>query len=84
MKRINVGVIGTGWCGGIRANTCANSGLVDELHIAEINQQRLDEVVEETGPKTATTDYKDLLAIDAIDTFIISATPEITHYPMAL
>ncbi|MDA1090783.1 MAG: Gfo/Idh/MocA family oxidoreductase [Proteobacteria bacterium] len=84
MKRINVGIIGTGWCGGIRANTCANSALVDELHIAEINQQRLDEVTKQTGPKTATTDYKELLANDAIDAFMISATPEVTHFPMAL
>ena len=33
LKQINVGIIGTGWCGGIRANTCANNALVDELHI---------------------------------------------------
>jgi hypothetical protein len=23
VKQINVGIIGTGWCGGIRADTCA-------------------------------------------------------------
>jgi len=84
IKQINVGVIGTGWCGGIRANTCANNALVDELHIAETNKERLDEVVAQTGPKTATTDYKDLLANDDIDAMMISATPEVTHYPMAL
>ncbi len=83
MKQINVGIIGTGWCGGIRANTCANSALVDELHIAEINPDRLDEVSKETGAKTATADHTELLAKGGIDAFIISATPEITHYPMA-
>lgn len=83
MKRINIGIIGTGWCGGIRANTCANSALVDELHIAEIKPERLDEVAKETGAKTATTDHTELLANGAIDAFIISATPETTHYPMA-
>ena len=82
MKRINVGIIGTGWCGGIRANTCANSALVEELHIAEIKQERLDEVAKETRPKTATTDHTELLANDGIDAFIISATPETTHFPM--
>jgi hypothetical protein len=25
MERINIGIIGTGWCGGIRAETCADS-----------------------------------------------------------
>jgi scyllo-inositol 2-dehydrogenase (NAD+) len=83
MKRINVGIIGTGWCGGIRANTCANNPLVDELHIAEINPQRLDEIAKKTGPKTATTDYRELLNNSDIETFIISATPETTHFPMA-
>ena len=83
MKQINVGIIGTGWCGGIRADTCANSALVEELHIAEINPDRLDEVAEETGAKTATADHTELLANDVIDAFIISATPETTHFPMA-
>ena len=48
MKQINVGIIGTGWCGGIRANTCAASALVDELHVAEINEERLKEIVSQT------------------------------------
>ena len=83
MKQINVGIIGTGWCGGIRADTCAASALVDELHIAEIDEARLTEVAVKTGAASATTDYRDVLANDSIDTIIISATPETTHYPMA-
>ena len=82
MKTVNIGVIGTGWCGGIRAETCARNALVDELHIAEINQERLDEMVKLTNPKTATTDYKELLANPDIDAVMISATPEVVHYPM--
>ena len=83
MKQINVGIIGTGWCGGIRAETCAASALVDELHIAEIDEERLREVVALTKPASASTDYRDVIANDSIDTIIISATPETTHYPMA-
>ena len=83
MKQINVGIIGTGWCGGIRADTCAASALVDELHIAEIDEARLAEVAAKTGAASATTGYRDVLANDSIDTIIISATPETTHYPMA-
>jgi myo-inositol 2-dehydrogenase/D-chiro-inositol 1-dehydrogenase len=52
MRSINVGVIGTGWCGGIRAETCANSPFVEDLHIAEIKQARLKEVAELTRPVT--------------------------------
>ncbi len=83
MKNISVGVIGTGWCGGIRANTCAANPLVESLHLAEIKPERLDEVAGETAPASATTDYQELLKIDEIDAVFISATPEQTHFPMA-
>ena len=83
MQQINVGIIGTGWCGGIRANTCAASPLVKELHIAEIDDNRLKEVVAETNPTSFTADYTEIIENDSLDTIIISATPETTHYPMA-
>jgi myo-inositol 2-dehydrogenase/D-chiro-inositol 1-dehydrogenase len=54
MRRINVGVIGTGWCGGIRTVDAANSALVEQLHIAEIKPERLAEVANLTHPVTAT------------------------------
>ena len=46
-RAINVGVIGTGWCGGIRAEACARSPFVKDLHIAEIKEARLKEVEEQ-------------------------------------
>ncbi len=82
MKQINVGVIGTGWTGGIRANACARSPLIDELHIAEINPDRLAEVKGETDPVFATAEWEELLKKDELDAIVISATPESTHYPM--
>src|SRR5260370_31243523 len=83
MKEVSIGIIGTGWCGGIRAETCAASPYVRELHIAEIQEDRLEEVAAKTHPITATTDYRRLLDNPAIDAIMISATPETTHYPMA-
>lgn len=83
LDQINVGIIGTGWCGGIRAESCADNPLIDQLHIAEINPQRLDEVAKATGPVTATSEYERLVEHEDIDAIIISATPETTHYPMA-
>ncbi len=83
MDQINVGIIGTGWCGGIRANTCAASPFVNQLHIAEINPERLAEVRSSTNAATATTDYQDLLKNDEIHAIMISSTPEFTHYPFA-
>jgi predicted dehydrogenase len=81
MRRINVGVVGTGWCGGIRAEVCAASPLVADLHIAETRPERLAEVAAITNPVTRTKDYTAFL--DDVDAVLISATPETTHYPMA-
>ncbi len=83
MKKIGVGIIGTGWCGGIRAHACAASPLVESLHLAEIRPERLAEVARATNAKTAVADYRTLLATGGIDAVYISATPETTHYPMA-
>lgn len=83
MERINVGVIGTGWCGGIRARTAAASALVDELHIAETDPERLAKIAAETRSVTASADYREVLANPAVDAVMISATPETTHHPMA-
>ena len=83
MELVKVGVIGTGWCGGIRAIAAANSALVGELHIAEINPDRLAEVEAATGAITATADWEALVANPDIQALMISATPETTHYPMA-
>jgi predicted dehydrogenase len=83
MEQINVAVIGTGWCGGIRAEVCAASPYVGQLHIAEIREERLREVAGKTSPVTATTDYRSLLANKDIQAVLISTTPETTHFPVA-
>ena len=79
---IEVAVVGTGWCGGIRAETLAGHPLVRALHLAEIRVDRLNELREKLKPASATTDYRELLDKD-IEAVYISATPESTHYPMA-
>ena len=83
MKQINVGVIGTGWCGGIRAVASASSPWVRELHIAEIKEERLAEVAALTNPVTATTDYRRIVDNPSVDAVMISTTPEQSHYPIA-
>ncbi len=83
MRQIEVGIIGTGWCGGIRAQTCAGHPLVAALHLAEIRADRLAEVAQATGARTATRDYRELLENPKIEAVVISATPEALHYPMA-
>ncbi|GAB5377377.1 MAG: Gfo/Idh/MocA family oxidoreductase [Acuticoccus sp.] len=83
MKTTETAVIGTGWCGGIRAQTLASSALCDRLHICEIRPERLAEVKALTNPATATLDYGDIVANPAISVVYISTTPEGTHYPIA-
>ena len=83
MRALNVAIIGTGWCGGIRAETSRNSPFVGDLHIAETNAARLQAMVEKVHPQSATDDYRKLLAIKDVDAVIVSATPEGLHYPMA-
>ena len=83
MASTEVAVIGTGWCGGIRAETLSKSALVDALHICEIKPERLEEVRALTNPATATTDYQEIVANPNISVVDISTTPEPTHYPIA-
>src|SRR3954452_11850795 len=83
VQQVEVAVIGTGWCGGIRAETLARSSLVDKLHICEIRPDRLAEVKRLTNAATATLDYQDIVKNDRIKVVYISTTPESTHYPIA-
>lgn len=62
--------------------TAANSPLVRNLHIAEIDPERLREVAAQTDPVTATSDYQEILTNPDVEAVMISATPETTHHPM--
>jgi predicted dehydrogenase len=83
VERPEAAVIGTGWCGGIRAETLSRSALCSKLHICEIRPDRLAEVKALTNPATATLDYQDIVRNPAISVVYISTTPEHTHYPIA-
>src|ERR1700716_4436741 len=73
-------VIGTGWCGGIRAETLARSALCARLHICEIRPERLAEIKALTNPATATLDYQDIVKNPDIKVVYICTTPEHTHF----
>ena len=82
MKQVEAAVIGTGWCGGIRAETLSRTALVDKLHICEIRPDRLAEVKALTRPATATLDYQDIVKNPNISVVYICTTPEQTHFPI--
>ncbi|MFT4659437.1 MAG: putative dehydrogenase, partial [Ilumatobacter sp.] len=62
MNTLNVAIIGTGWCGGIRAVAAANHPIVADLHIAETNPERLAEMIAQTNPASAVDDWQVLVA----------------------
>src|SRR5262245_43862058 len=80
---IEAAVIGTGWCGGIRAETLARTALVSRLHICEIRPDRLAEVQALSNAATATPDYRDIVRNPDIRVVYICTTPEHTHFPIA-
>jgi len=80
---LEVGVIGTGWCGGIRAIAASRSAMVSRLHLAEIDEARLAEIAAQTSADRVTTNWEELVGDPDIDALMISATPETLHYPMA-
>jgi predicted dehydrogenase len=82
VELLEAAVIGTGWCGGIRAETLSRSALCKKLHICEIRPDRLAEVKALTNPATATLDYRDIIANENISVVYICTTPENTHFPI--
>src|SRR5262245_56436442 len=80
VNQVEVAVIGTGWCGGIRAETLSRSALVDKLHICEIRPDRLAEVKALTKPASATLDYRDIVKNPNISVVYVCTTPEQNHY----
>jgi predicted dehydrogenase len=83
MRQVGAAVIGTGWCGGIRAETLSRSALVDGLHVCEIRSDRLREIKALTNPTSATVDYQDIVRNPNISVVYICTTPEQTHFPIA-
>ncbi|HJX20397.1 MAG TPA: Gfo/Idh/MocA family oxidoreductase [Steroidobacteraceae bacterium] len=83
MQALECAVIGTGWCGGIRAETLARSALCAKLHICEIRPERLAEIKALTNPATATLDYQDIVKNPDIKVVYICTTPENTHFLIA-
>jgi myo-inositol 2-dehydrogenase/D-chiro-inositol 1-dehydrogenase len=83
VKQVEAAVIGTGWCGGIRAETLSRSALVDKLHLCDIRPDRLAEIANLTNAAGATRDYQDIVRNPDISVAYICTTPEDTHFPIA-
>lgn len=82
MASFEMGIIGVGWCGGIRAITAADNPQISKLHICDIKPDRLSEVLKLSKAASHTEDYREILANPNIKMVMISTTPESTHYPI--
>src|SRR5580704_2591323 len=66
VKTVEVGVIGVGWIGGLRADTLSRTALVDKLYLCDIKPDRLAEVTKLYKPASATLDYQDIIKNEKI------------------
>ena len=82
MKKIPVGVIGTGFIGPAHVEALRRTGLVDVVAIADIDQEVADRKAEQLGIEKAYGDWQKILADPDIEAVHI-CTPNNLHYPMS-
>ena len=84
MKEIGLGIIGTGWIGGMRAFVASSNQLVKTLGLADVIPEKAQNLAKKYNKSFWTTNYEEILERRDITGVIISTTPEETHYPIAL
>lgn len=82
MKKINTGVIGTGFIGPSHIEALRRLGYVNIVAVADINIKVAKEKAEQLNVDKAYGDYKELLAEKTIEVVHI-CTPNHLHYPIA-
>src|SRR4029077_414674 len=82
-RKLNLGIIGTGWPGQMHAEAIrAVKGA--ELHAcADIDDERCEAFMKEYSPKKTCRDYHDLLQDPHVDAAII-CLPNFLHFPASL
>lgn len=81
MKKINVGVIGTGFIGPTHIEALRRLGFVNVMALADIDEQTAKQKAEQLSIPAAYGDYRDLLKDKDIDAVHV-CTPNFLHYPM--
>jgi len=82
MRKVKVGVIGTGFIGPAHIEALRRLGHVDVVALADIDEDAARQKADALGVGAAYGDYKRLLAEPAIEAVHI-CTPNHLHYPMA-
>jgi predicted dehydrogenase len=82
MKRIRIAVFGTGFMGRVHTEAARRLGNVDVVGVAGSSVERARAFADQTGIERASADYREFLAVPAIDAVHI-LTPNGLHFPMA-
>lgn len=82
MKKINTGVIGTGFIGPAHIEALRRLGYIEVVAIADINIEVAKEKAAQLNVNKAFGDYKELLAQETIEVVHV-CTPNHLHYPIA-
>lgn len=81
MKKIKVGVIGTGFIGPVHVESLRRLGNIEVIALAEANQELADKKADSMGIPRAYGDYKKLLA-DPDVVAVHNCTPNHMHFPV--
>ena len=82
MRKIKVGVIGTGFIGPVHIEALRRLGFVEVLALADISLERARAKADELCIPLAYGDYRELIANPEIEVVHL-CTPNNLHYPMA-
>ncbi len=81
MKKVKVGVIGTGFIGPIHVESLRRQGNIEVLALAEVNKETAESKADALGIPRAYGNYKDMLKDDDI-VAVHNCTPNNLHYPI--
>ena len=82
MRKVKVGVIGTGFIGPAHIEAMRRLGHIDVVALADVNEEVARQKADALSVPTAYGDYKKLLADEQIEAVHI-CTPNNFHYPMS-
>ena len=83
MKKLKVGVIGTGWPGQMHAQAIRADGLANLYACADLDDKRRNTFEKEYEPEKSFSDYRELLQDRHVDAVII-CLPNFLHFPASL
>src|SRR2546423_8819632 len=83
MRKLNLGIIGTGWPGQMHAQAMRAKGEANVYGCADLDERRRTAFEKEYAPEKSFADYHELLQDRCVDAVII-CLPNFLHFPASL